>query len=699
MKTRLLWLCALVLATCVPVSAAPEGILANQRRLKPSIRVAYSRVDKLVKVVSEPAGPDSPALYACEVRSGVALVSAKVEALMGEFDFSAVTADTVLGLSVGDFTFRSKVGAAAVKTLGQTGKAQFYFVRQIPVLTGAGEPKKDGQGNAVVLRKTLGSLSFAWSAKARRLTATLSGMIPEGGALEGEVLSGIASGFFDLAGQNAGTVGFENEPVAVSVTFGEATGSRNAWAKVKVGTKKRTEKANPGDAAQDFLVNSVVLVGEADTTGPAIVVKAPARVNDSGTAAMSVTLTDRAGPTSQAQGWAAPTLVVLGNPSPGSFDQFGYPIDANASQDAAGVATMGYVGSQGAAVQAGAELSARGVGYLAGTLGVEGLGQSSNVVMFVATDSEGNRTVVRKTVAGVSAGGVDASMPAMVLIPGGSYTRGDVAGDSHAENWWGPADAPVQTIDVSAFSIGATHITLAQWGELRTWGASRGYTDLIAGKGKAATHPVCGLRWYDAVKWCNAASEREMRTPAYKVNGAVYRAGQSDAVVCDWTANGYRLPTEAEWEKAARGGLSGKRFPWGDTISHSQANYLSGAYGVGSYDVSPTRGYHPTFSGGRVQYHDGDDRYMPYTSPVGSFAANGYGLYDMAGNVFQWCWDWYGVYVEEGDPRGRASGTQRVARGGIWYFGADACAAGFRWRDLPGTDDNEGLRVVRSVVP
>jgi formylglycine-generating enzyme len=240
----------------------------------------------------------------------------------------------------------------------------------------------------------------------------------------------------------------------------------------------------------------------------------------------------------------------------------------------------------------------------------------------------------------------------MALIPAGAFKMGDsLDGDSDA--------VPIINVNVSAFYMDVNLVSFSQWQSVYYWATSSGYGFDNIGAGKAANHPVQTVNWFDTVKWCNARSQQTDLTPVYYTDAEltqVYTNGETANVFVNWTANGYRLPTEAEWEKAARGGLIGKRYPWGDTISESKANYQGNPNWLG-YDSGP--------DGFNAAYETGE---KPFTSPVGSFAANGYGLYDMAGNVGEWCWDWYGrKYAKGSDPRGPASGDKRVMRGGFWY--------------------------------
>jgi formylglycine-generating enzyme required for sulfatase activity len=261
----------------------------------------------------------------------------------------------------------------------------------------------------------------------------------------------------------------------------------------------------------------------------------------------------------------------------------------------------------------------------------------------------------------------------MGLVPAGSFEMGNALA---ASGDGGPEEEPVHTVSVSAFWMDKFEVTKELWDEVAAWAAGNGYDiDASSASAKVPNQPAQNVTWYEAVKWSNARSQKEGLTPCYTVDGDTYKAGDRDDVACDFAATGYRLPTEAEWEKAARGGFSGRRFPWGDTISHTDGNYFSdGAF----YDVSPTPGFHPTFA---------IDPF-PYTAPVGSFAANGYGLYDMVGNSFEWCNDWfapdYYSSLPGSDPAGPVAGGVRVLRSGSWGgFPSTFCRASSRFFSAP----------------
>ncbi|HVM50573.1 MAG TPA: SUMF1/EgtB/PvdO family nonheme iron enzyme [Candidatus Acidoferrum sp.] len=247
----------------------------------------------------------------------------------------------------------------------------------------------------------------------------------------------------------------------------------------------------------------------------------------------------------------------------------------------------------------------------------------------------------------------------MVLIPAGSFTMGNCF--DPVEGLFG--ELPLHIVTVSAFYMDKFLVTKSLWDDVYSWALTNGYSFDFPGQGKDTNHPAQSMCWYDAVKWCNARSEKEGRAPAYYSDAglaAPFRTGHVDVQTnwVNWSA-GYRLPTEAEWERAARGGVSGHRFSWSDedTITQDRANYLS-APGCDPYDLGPLDGYDPVFGTGA----------FPFTSPVGYYPPNDYGLYDMTGNVWEWCGDWYGSYDagDTTDPRGPGSGPGRILRGGSW---------------------------------
>ena len=275
--------------------------------------------------------------------------------------------------------------------------------------------------------------------------------------------------------------------------------------------------------------------------------------------------------------------------------------------------------------------------------------------------------------------------PGMALIPAGSFTIGDTLD--------GETDAIPATVYVSAFYMDTNLVSSNQWQSVYTYATNHGYTFVNAGSDKGTNYPVELVDWYDCVKWCNARSAQARLTPAYYTDAGftqIFTNGDNGTTVyANWGANGYRLPTEAEWEKAARGGLSGQRFPWGNTISESQANYYPGS--GQPYDFGGTQIY-----GGGAS---------PWTSPVGTFPANGYGLNDMAGNVWEWCWDWYAgpaypagsPYLGGTDPRGPVGPlSDRVRRGGSYFNVASFARCAFRNDAVPYVASTSiGFRCVR----
>lgn len=254
-----------------------------------------------------------------------------------------------------------------------------------------------------------------------------------------------------------------------------------------------------------------------------------------------------------------------------------------------------------------------------------------------------------------------------VLIYGGTFEMGSPETES-----WRSEDETLHTVTVSDFYISPYELT------------QRGYQE-ITGENPSTFMgedlPVENISWLDAVDFCNAKSEAEGLMPVYTIEGA--------NIIWDRTANGYRLPTEAEWEYACRAGTL-TPFNTETSISADECNY----YGHYPYEIEENY-----FTQGNLDTKPG--QYRQTTVAVGSFEPNGFGLYDMHGNVSEWVWDYYGTYEmeEQTDPVGAASGTLRVYRGGGWNDFAKNMRSAYRATLAEDMGSfNIGIRLVRNAV-
>jgi formylglycine-generating enzyme required for sulfatase activity len=274
----------------------------------------------------------------------------------------------------------------------------------------------------------------------------------------------------------------------------------------------------------------------------------------------------------------------------------------------------------------------------------------------------------------------------MVRIPAGSFTMGSPLAEPDRVGY----QEEGRQVSLSAFYLGSRELSV---GEFRRFVGETGYRtgaeqtggafvyDGAAGEWEFQAgadwrrpgfrqdddHPVVNVSWFDAIEYCNWLSAKEGLKPAYLVSG--------EEVIWDREADGYRLPTEAEWEYACRAGTT-TPFSTGQRISTAQANY-----------------------DGNFPYNNSNKGlFRRAATAAASFQPNSWGLYDMHGNVWEWCWDFYGLSGGEAiDPPGPNTGAHRVNRGGGWDSAAKYLRSAARSSDFPETAGGSlGFRLARN---
>jgi formylglycine-generating enzyme required for sulfatase activity len=262
-----------------------------------------------------------------------------------------------------------------------------------------------------------------------------------------------------------------------------------------------------------------------------------------------------------------------------------------------------------------------------------------------------NTPPLRAADAALAADAAPAAAIAMVKIPEGEFTMGSRKDDAADDD-----ERPAHPVKISAFEMSAHEVTQGLWKAVMDENPSYCFAD-----GCKDDLPVQNVTWFDAIRFSNELSDREGLRRCYAIDGT--------NVEWDVTCDGYRLPTEAEWEYASRA-TSTTAYSFGDSAAQ-----------LGEY---------AWYAG------DADDQ----THPVGSKKPNRWGLHDMHGNVWEWVWDWFGTYpsTAQTDPRGPPDGRYRALRGGSFADGAGNLRSACRFRGVPGfRGRNDGFRLVRGA--